>query len=641
MFEIHFGLRENPFVSGHQPRFVFPSPEHQEALAHLRFGIENREPFVLITGEVGTGKTTALYDVLIEWKGRVHVALINNSALTRSELLEEICLRLGFTLPDGSSKPQVLTHLERHLLAVHARGERAILLLDEAQNLDRELLEEIRLLSNLEIEGEKLLQVFLVGQPELEERLARPELRQLRQRISVHYRLKPLSLEDTERYIHHRISVAGAYAPDIFPADSCRAIFALSHGIPREINHICAQALLGAYVDDAHVVRPEHVQAAAAEIEFKSVIPGGGEPAPAPPAAAPAARYVAPAPYEPPAHVAPLPPLPPLPPQPPPVSRFERVAPPAPAEPPAPNVTRRPVSPPAPVEPPWAPAPPRAVEPPRPVVPQRPAEPPRPVEPPHAAEPPRAIEPPRPAPPLSVVEREPAREPRGPLRPTPNTVEDVDDDDASTTTIKWLIGLVAVVGLVIGGVLLVRFGPWSGKPGNAAATPPTSTPAESTGSAAEARATPVPLLPQAHPPAPAASATASPRPIVAPPPHPAAPKKPPAAVVAPTVAKKVSPDTAHAPSAMPSRIFGVAVASFLDQGRAEAERGRLAASTKMSAQVRTVVADSVSRYELVLGSFPSQDAAERAASDLITRGLVDEARVVAQAQPHAPAATPH
>src|SRR2546430_1176241 len=116
MFEIHFGLREHPFVSGHQPRFVYPSPEYQEAIAHLRFGIENREPFVLIAGEVGTGKTTALYDVLIEWKGRVHVALINSSARSRSELVEEICVRLGFTIPDGSSKPQVLTHLERHLL---------------------------------------------------------------------------------------------------------------------------------------------------------------------------------------------------------------------------------------------------------------------------------------------------------------------------------------------------------------------------------------------------------------------------------------------------------------------------------------------------------------------------------------------
>src|SRR5690242_7907410 len=112
MFEAHFGLRENPFVSGHQPRFVFPSPEHQEALAHLRFGIENREPFVLITGEVGTGKTTALYDVLSEWQDRVQVALITNSALTRTELLEEICLRFGFALPPGSSKPQALAQLE-------------------------------------------------------------------------------------------------------------------------------------------------------------------------------------------------------------------------------------------------------------------------------------------------------------------------------------------------------------------------------------------------------------------------------------------------------------------------------------------------------------------------------------------------
>src|SRR5262245_39903608 len=167
MFERQFGLRENPFVAGHQTKFVFPSPEHQEALAHLRFGIENREPFVLITGEVGTGKTTALFNVLEEWKSGVEVALITNSALTRNELLEEICLRLGFTLPAGSSKPQVLAALERHLLALHAHGQRAILLLDEAQNLDRELLEEIRLLSNLEFQGAKLLQVFLVGQPEL------------------------------------------------------------------------------------------------------------------------------------------------------------------------------------------------------------------------------------------------------------------------------------------------------------------------------------------------------------------------------------------------------------------------------------------------------------------------------------------
>src|SRR5438093_6022103 len=263
MFESLFGLRENPFAAGHQSRFVFPSPEHQQALAHLRFGIENREPFVLITGEVGTGKTTALFGVLEEWTGRVQVALVTNSALTRGELLEEICLRLGFRLPPGSSKPQVLAQLERHLLALQEHGDRAILLLDEAQNLDRELLEEIRLLSNLEFQGSKLLQVFLVGQPELEARLARPELRQLRQRISVHYRLKPLSAADSERYIHHRITVAGGYAPDVFPADACAEVYRLSNGVPREINQICAQAMLGGYVEDARPVRPEHVRAAA------------------------------------------------------------------------------------------------------------------------------------------------------------------------------------------------------------------------------------------------------------------------------------------------------------------------------------------------------------------------------------------
>src|SRR5580765_215914 len=212
MFENHFGLRENPFAAGHQSRFVYPSREHQEALAHLRYGIENREPFVLITGEVGTGKTTALYDVLSEWHTRVVVALITNSALTRDELLEEICVRFGVTVPPGGSKPQLLMCLERDLLAIRARGDRAILLLDEAQNLDRTLLEEIRLLSNLEVGGEKLVQVFLVGQPELEALLSQPELRQLRQRVSVHYRLSPLSQEDTERYIHHRITVAGGHA---------------------------------------------------------------------------------------------------------------------------------------------------------------------------------------------------------------------------------------------------------------------------------------------------------------------------------------------------------------------------------------------------------------------------------------------
>src|SRR5512137_1126191 len=150
MFESHFGLRENPFASGHQSRFVYPSREHQEALAHLRYGIENQEPFVLITGEVGTGKTTALFEALSQLQSRISIALLTNSALDRRELLEEICLRFGVGITAPVSKPQAMAQLERHLLALRGRGERAILLIDEAQNFDRDLLEEIRLFSNLE-----------------------------------------------------------------------------------------------------------------------------------------------------------------------------------------------------------------------------------------------------------------------------------------------------------------------------------------------------------------------------------------------------------------------------------------------------------------------------------------------------------
>jgi type II secretory pathway predicted ATPase ExeA/cell division protein FtsN len=272
MFESHFGLRENPFAAAHQARYIYPSPEHQEAIAHLRYGIENREPFVLITGEVGTGKTTALYDALSEWQGRAVVGLITNSSLTRPELLEEIALRLGLALAPGSSKPQIMVQLEKHLLSVHAQGHRVILLLDEAQNLEPELLEEIRLLSNLESTGHKLVQVFLVGQPELEAKLNRPLMRQLRQRIAVHYRLSPLGPADTERYIQHRITVAGGHALSIFPPEACAAVHALSHGIPREINHLCMQALVNAFVEESSSVTPEHVRAGARDLKFRSVL---------------------------------------------------------------------------------------------------------------------------------------------------------------------------------------------------------------------------------------------------------------------------------------------------------------------------------------------------------------------------------
>ncbi len=291
MFERQLGLRENPFLAGHHPKYVYASREHQEALAHLRYGIQNREPFVLITGEVGTGKTTAVYDALGEWGSRAVVALITNSALTRSELLEEICLRFGVAAPGPLSEPLALVQLERLLSAVRARGELAILLLDEAQNLDRELLEEIRLLSNLEVQGEKLLQIFLVGQPELEVKLAQPELRHLRQCIAIHYRILPLSASETAHYIHHRVAVAGGNAHELFPTDTCIEVFRITNGIPREINIVAGQALLNAFVEDSRAVTEEHVRAVEREIEFQSVLRDRAETvrpaAPPPPATRP------------------------------------------------------------------------------------------------------------------------------------------------------------------------------------------------------------------------------------------------------------------------------------------------------------------------------------------------------------------
>ena len=254
MFEPHFGLRENPFSTGHDPRFVYPSPEHLEAVAHFRYGIQNREAFVLVTGEVGTGKTTAIYDLVSRLPQQSHVALINNSALTRLELLEEIARRFGVEPPATPSKPALLSALELRLSSHTGRGEPCILIVDEAQNLSNDLLEEIRLLSNLEDRGGHLLHICLVGQPELEEKLARPELRQLRQRISVKYRLKPLSPEECMRYIHHRLRVAGGEPDAIFPAESCNAVHRLTHGIPREINIVASQAMVNAFVEGARSV---------------------------------------------------------------------------------------------------------------------------------------------------------------------------------------------------------------------------------------------------------------------------------------------------------------------------------------------------------------------------------------------------
>ncbi len=289
MFEPHFGLRENPFSTSHDPRFVYPSPEHLEAVAHFRYGVQNREAFVLVTGEVGTGKTTAVRDLVARLPQQAHVALLQNTSLTRHELLEEVCGRFQVAWDDSLSKPALLQRLESALGEALDRGETCLLIIDEAQNLDGELLEEVRLLSNLEWRGGHLLQICLAGQPELEDRLATPELRPLRQRISVKYRIQPLDVQETERYIHHRLRVAGGDGPRIFPTDATAAVHEITHGIPREINIVAGQALLNAYVEGSPVVPPPHVRQEVTQFGFQSVQTRShpAAPAPAPPPAPP------------------------------------------------------------------------------------------------------------------------------------------------------------------------------------------------------------------------------------------------------------------------------------------------------------------------------------------------------------------
>ncbi len=259
MFESHFKLRENPFSLTPNPRFVSTNPDYDEAIAHLLYWVQNNEGFVLVTGEVGTGKTTAIYDLLEKLPREAEVALVTHSTLDARDLLHEICRRFLIEAPEDASKPRLLGLLEDYLLQVRNRGAQALLLIDEAQNLTPELLEEVRLLSNMERADGKLLQIALVGQPELEDKLATPELRQLRQRIGIHRKLTPLSSEDCQRYIHHRLQVAGGNGPRIFPPESCEAVYWRTGGIPREINVQAAKALLRAAMAEAPQVLPEHV----------------------------------------------------------------------------------------------------------------------------------------------------------------------------------------------------------------------------------------------------------------------------------------------------------------------------------------------------------------------------------------------
>ena len=274
MYTKFFGLTEKPFAITPDPRYLFMSEQHSEALAHLVYGISESGGFIQLTGEVGTGKTTLVRTVLGRLPAEVDVALILNPQLTALEFLIAICEELSTPPPeDKNSAKSLVDTLNRHLLAAHARGRRTILLVDEAQNLSPEVLEQLRLLTNLETAKQKLLQIILIAQPELRDVLARADLRQLAQRVTGRYHLEPLSREESGQYIDHRLKVAGALG-EIFDDAAKHEVFNLSGGVPRIINVICDRAMLGAYSRETRKIGKKLVERAAAEVSGQKFAAG-------------------------------------------------------------------------------------------------------------------------------------------------------------------------------------------------------------------------------------------------------------------------------------------------------------------------------------------------------------------------------
>lgn len=271
MYVAHFGLRERPFSNTPDTRFVYLGARHEEALAHLLYGVQEHSGFVQLTGEIGTGKTTICRFLLNRLPEGVDVALILNPLLTPEELLAAICDELGAKYESPApSRKALVDALGRHLLAAHANKRRTVLIVDEAQHLSVGTLEQLRLLTNLETEEQKLLQIILIGQPELIESLARKELHQLSQRIAARYHLLPLAKPDTHAYVRHRLALAGS-SREIFDTRALRDVHRLSGGVPRLINALCDRAMLGAYAQGQGKVDRRTVREAAREVLPQSI----------------------------------------------------------------------------------------------------------------------------------------------------------------------------------------------------------------------------------------------------------------------------------------------------------------------------------------------------------------------------------
>jgi general secretion pathway protein A len=273
MYQKFFGLRESPFRVNPDPRYLYLTREIEEALAGLMYGIKTRKGFVTLIGEVGTGKTT-LVNRLLEWLRlqQVRTAFIFNSRVNSTQLFEFILAE--FDIPcEPRSKSQQLMKLNQWLLERHNAGETAVLIIDEAQNLTYPVMEEIRLLTNLETATDKLLQIVLSGQPELEEKLKLPQLRQLRQRISVRCKTLPLTNEQTREYIAERLRIAGANGQPIFSAKAMDIVHKYACGIPRVVNLLCEHALTSAYVEEQRPIEPPIVENVAREFELDEIAP--------------------------------------------------------------------------------------------------------------------------------------------------------------------------------------------------------------------------------------------------------------------------------------------------------------------------------------------------------------------------------
>ncbi len=274
MYEQFFGFTEKPFSVTPDTKYFFPSEKHEEALNNLLFAILERKGFAVITGEIGSGKTTVWHKMLNRLVRGTKIGLIINTHLTPKQMMMAILEEFEVPYKDTWPKVKMLAALHRFLLEQISLGFNVVLVIDEAQNLNASTLEEVRMLSNLETEKEKLIQIILMGQPELRDILALPELEQLRQRIAVYYHLDPLTEEETRNYIAHRLKVAGSNGAVIFDDSALSKIYTYSGGVPRRINAICDRALLTGFIREQKTISAQIIDEVVCEID--SIVANNG-----------------------------------------------------------------------------------------------------------------------------------------------------------------------------------------------------------------------------------------------------------------------------------------------------------------------------------------------------------------------------